>query len=86
LRITGERLWTAGNGSQGTFSTERCIDMAPLYVMNLEDRVDLARNQLDLVILRLRRAVTERSRPDEVEQAVDSAATQLQHISELIGR
>jgi len=60
--------------------------MAPLYVMNLEDRVDLARNQLDLVILRLRRAVKERSRPDKVEQAVDSAATELQHISELIGR
>ena len=60
--------------------------MAPMYVMNLEDRVDIARNQLDLVILRLRRAVTERSRPDEVEQVVDSAATQLQHISELIGR
>jgi hypothetical protein len=60
--------------------------MAPLYGMNLEDRVDLARNQLDLVILRLKRAVKGRSRPDEVEQAVDSAATQLQHISELIGR
>ena len=60
--------------------------MAPMYVMNLEDRVDIARSQLDLVILRLRRAVKERSRPDEVEQAVDSAATQLQRISELIGR
>ena len=60
--------------------------MAPLYVMTLEDRVDIARNQLDLVILRLRRAVTERSRHDEVEQTVDSAATQLEHISELIGR
>lgn len=58
--------------------------MAPLYVINLEDRVDLARNQLDLVIVRLRRAIKERSRLDEVEQAVDSAATQLQH--ELIGR
>jgi hypothetical protein len=60
--------------------------MAPLYVMNLEDRVDLARNQLDLVILRLRQAVKERRGADAVEQAVDSAATQLQHISELIGR
>jgi hypothetical protein len=60
--------------------------MAPLYVMNLEDRVDIARNQLDLVIRRLRQAVRELRRPDEVEQAVDSAATQLQHISELIGR
>lgn len=64
----------------------RCRDMAPLYVMNLEDRVDIARNQLDLVIRRLRQAVRELRRPDEVEQAVDSAATQLQHISELIGR
>jgi len=60
--------------------------MAPLYVMNLEDRVDIARNQLDLVIVRLRQAVKEWSRPDEVEQAVDLAASQLQHISELIGR
>jgi transposase-like protein len=59
--------------------------MATLYVMNLEDRVDIARNQLAQVILRLREAVRERRRPDEVEQAVDSAATQLQHISELIG-
>jgi len=60
--------------------------MAPMYVMTLEDRVDLARNQLDLVILRLRQAVREWRQPDEVGQAVDSAATQLQHISELIGR
>jgi len=59
--------------------------MATMYVMNLEDRVDLARNQLDLVILRLR-SVKEQSRPDEVERAVNLAATQLQHISELIGR
>ena len=59
--------------------------MATLYVMNLEDRVDIARNQLAQIILRLREAVRERSRPDEVEQAVDSAATQLQHIRELIG-
>jgi hypothetical protein len=62
------------------------MDMAPMYVMNLEDRVDLARSQLDRVILGLRRAVKDGSRPDEVEQAVDSATTQLQHISELIGR
>ncbi len=60
--------------------------MAPLYVMNLEDRVDIARNQLDLVIRRLRQGADELRRPDEVEQAVNSAATQLQHISELIGR
>ncbi len=56
-----------------------------MYVMNLEDRVDLARNQLDLVILRLR-SVKEQRRPEEVERAVDLAAAQLQHISELIGR
>ena len=57
--------------------------MATMYVMNLEDRVDLARNQLDLVILRLRSI---KDRPEEVERAVYAAATQLQHISELIGR
>ena len=59
--------------------------MATMYVMNLEDRVDLARNQLDLVILRLR-SVKDRNRPEEVEQVVSLAATQLQNISELIGR
>jgi hypothetical protein len=83
--ITAERRW-AQHRWPGSFSTVRCRDMAPLYVMNLEDRVDIARNQLDLVIRRLRQAVRELRRPDEVEQAVDSAATQLQHISELIGR
>ncbi len=59
--------------------------MATMYVMNLEDRLDLARNQLDLVILRLR-SVKDRNRPEEVEQVVSLAATQLQNISELIGR
>ena len=59
--------------------------MATMYVMTLEDRVDLARNQLDLVILKLR-AVKEQSRREEVEQAVSLAASQLQTISELIGR
>ncbi len=59
--------------------------MATMYVMNLEDRVDLARNQLDLVILRLR-SVREQNRPEEVERAMHLATTQLQHISELIGR
>jgi hypothetical protein len=53
--------------------------------MNLEDRVALARNQLDLVIMRLR-SVRERSGPEEVEQAVSAATTQLQHISELMGQ
>jgi hypothetical protein len=52
--------------------------------MNLEDRVDLARNQLDLVILRLR-SVRAQAR-EEVERAMETAASQLQNISELIGR
>jgi hypothetical protein len=60
--------------------------MAPVYVMSLEDRVDLARNQLDAVIGTLRRAAAEQRRPAEVEQVMHSATTQLQHISELIGR
>lgn len=58
--------------------------MATMYLMNLEDRVALARNQLDLVIVRLRSA-KEQSRSEEVEQVVNLATTQLQHISELIG-
>ena len=60
--------------------------MAPLYVMSLEDRVDLARDKLNLVILTLRQAVKEQGRLGEVEQVMHSATTQLQHISELIGR
>ncbi len=59
--------------------------MATMYLMNLEDRAELARTQLGLVISRLR-AVRVESRPDEVEEAVSLAATQLQQISELIGR
>lgn len=59
--------------------------MATMYLMNLEDRVDLARNQLDLVILRLR-SVKVQARAEEVEHAVEMAASQLQNISELIGR
>jgi hypothetical protein len=59
--------------------------MATMYLMNLEDRAELARNQLDLVICRLR-SVRAQSRPEEVEEAVSLAATQLQQISELIGR
>ena len=59
--------------------------MAITYLMNLEDRVDLARNQLDLVISRLR-SVRAKSWPAEVEELVSLAAAQLQHISELIGR
>ena len=59
--------------------------MATLYMMNLEDRVDLARNQLDLVILRLR-SMRERNQPEEVEEMVSFATAKLTHISELIGR
>jgi hypothetical protein len=58
--------------------------MATMYLMNLEDRVDLARNQLDLVIVRLR-SVKAQAR-EEVERAMEMAACQLQNISELIGR
>jgi hypothetical protein len=58
--------------------------MATMYLMNLEDRVDLARNQLDLVIVRLR-SVKAQAR-EEVERAMEMAASQLQNISELIGR
>ena len=60
--------------------------MSTLYVMSLEDRVDLARDQLDGVILKLRHAVAAPSQSDEVEQLVRATTDQLQHISELIGR
>lgn len=60
--------------------------MTTLYVMSLEDRVDLARIQLDSVILRLKHAATPPSESDEVGQLVRTTASQLQHISELIGR
>ncbi|HEV8438585.1 MAG TPA: hypothetical protein VGT40_10865 [Methylomirabilota bacterium] len=59
--------------------------MAPLYLMNLEDRVAIARNQIDLVILRLR-SIPAQSRPEEVEQFLRATTSQLQDISELIGR
>ncbi len=58
--------------------------MATLYLMNLEDRVDLARNQLGLVILRLR--AVKQSQGEEVERAVSLATAQLENISELIAR
>ncbi|HYB41282.1 MAG TPA: hypothetical protein VEL75_05895 [Candidatus Methylomirabilis sp.] len=58
--------------------------MATMYLMTLEDRVALARNQIDLVILRLR-SVRRESRPEEVEQAMSLATDQLRNISELIG-
>jgi hypothetical protein len=59
--------------------------MATMYLMDLEDRVDLARHQLDFVIMRLR-SVTGQSRPDEIDHVVNLAATHLERISEMIGR
>jgi hypothetical protein len=59
--------------------------MATMYLMNLEDRVELARNQLDFVIGRLR-SVTGQSRPDEIEDVVGLATAHLLRISEMIGR
>ena len=57
--------------------------MATMYLMSLEDRVELAGNQLDLVILKLRSA-KEQSRPDEIQQVVSFAITHLARISEII--
>ena len=59
--------------------------MATMYLMDLEDRVDLARHQLDFVIMRLR-SVTGQSRPDEIDHVVNLAATHLERIGEMIGR
>lgn len=58
--------------------------MAPLYLMRLEDRVALARNRLDLLLVTLRSARQESER-GEIDRAVDMAASELQRISELIG-
>ena len=57
--------------------------MATMYLMSLEDRVELARNQLDVVILKLR-SVKEQSRPDEIRELVSLATTHLERISEII--
>jgi len=57
--------------------------MATMYLMSLEDRVELARNQLDLVLLKLR-SVNEQSRPDEIQQVVSLATTHLERIREII--
>jgi hypothetical protein len=59
--------------------------MATMYLMNLEDRVELARHQLDFVIMRLR-SLTGQSRPEEVDHIVNLAVTHLRRISEMIGR
>lgn len=57
--------------------------MATMYLMSLEDRVELARDQLDFVIRKLR-SVMEQSRPADIQQLVSFAATKLEHISEII--
>jgi hypothetical protein len=57
--------------------------MATLYLMGLEDRVDLARNRIDRVILKLR-SMKENS--DAVQQTVSLATAELEDISALIGR
>ena len=57
--------------------------MATMYLMSLEERVELARNQLDLVILKLR-SVKEQSRPDEIQQVVSLVTTKLERIGEII--
>ena len=59
--------------------------MGTMYLMNLEDRVELARNQLDFVIMRLQE-VKAHSRPDEVEHIVNLCRTHLVRISEMIAR
>ena len=46
--------------------------MATMYLMSLEDRVELARNQLDLVILKLR-SVKDQSRLDEIQPTQTAA-------------
>jgi hypothetical protein len=57
--------------------------MAAMYLMSLEDRVELARNQPDLVILKLR-SVKQESRTDEIQQVVSWATTHLERIGEII--
>ena len=57
--------------------------MATMYLMSLEDRVELARNQLDLVILKLR-SVKQQDLPDEIQQVVSWATTHLERIGEII--
>jgi hypothetical protein len=63
----------------------RYTAMGTLYLMGLEDRVDLARTRIDRVILRLR-SVQEQHNRDAFEQVLNVATDELQDISELIGR
>jgi hypothetical protein len=59
--------------------------MATLYMVSLEERAEIARHQLELVILRLR-SVGGQSRPEDIDRALSAAIAQIEHISELIGR
>jgi hypothetical protein len=59
--------------------------MGTLYLMGLEDRVDLARTRLDRVITRLR-SVREHGNPEALDQVLHVATDELQDITELIGR
>jgi hypothetical protein len=67
-----------------TGSKGRWIDMATMYLMSLEDRVELARGQLDRVTVNLR-SVLGQGRLEDVQLTVSKLASQLQDIRELIG-
>jgi hypothetical protein len=58
--------------------------MATMYLMSLEDRVELARGQLDRVTVNLR-SVLGQGRLEDVQLTVSKLASQLQDIRELIG-
>ena len=55
-----------------------------MYLMSLEDRVELARGQLDRVTVDLR-SILGQARPEDVQQAVSRLTSRLQDIRELIG-
>ena len=58
--------------------------MATMYMVNLEERVDIARHQLDSWCLRLR-SISGQSRPEDIERTLGAATAQLEHIGELMG-
>jgi hypothetical protein len=60
--------------------------MAPVYMMSLEERVDLARTRLDRAILRLARSVEDPTPAGGIQQAVSLVTAELRDIGELIGR
>jgi hypothetical protein len=59
--------------------------MATMYLMSLEDRVELARGQIDRVTIDLKSLLGER-RLEDVQQAVNQVTSRLQDIRELIGK